>query len=75
MFQLKRPMCRCHATFRLDENILHSAVQRARETKKQRQQDDASVQLLAEMDKLQTAVKLLQSQNAKLMQLLQRDEP
>ena len=63
-------MCACHANFLLDEQILQSACQRAQESR-QRLQPDANASILAEIDKLNAAVQLLQTQNSKLLQLLQ----
>ena len=68
-------MCSCHAKFRLDEQILVTAIQRAQDYSNRSatitQQEATNAHILAEMDRLHTAVQVLQNQNSKLLQLLQ----
>ena len=65
----------CHAKFRLDEQILVTAIQRAQDYSNRSatitQQEATNAHILAEMDRLHTAVQVLQNQNSKLLQLLQ----
>lgn len=67
--QQQNKMCSCHVKFRLDEQILQAAIQRAQDYNKQ--QEATNAHILAEMDRLHSAVLLLQNQNSKLLQLLQ----
>ena len=73
--QQQNKMCSCHVKFRLDEQILQSAIQRAQDYSNRSaaatQQEATNAHILAEMDRLHSAVLLLQNQNSKLLQLIQ----
>lgn len=58
-------------TFRLDEDIIQNACQRVQENKQQRSLHESNAQILSEVERLHSALLLLQNQQSKLFQMLQ----